>query len=620
VFAEPGCSEKGFLLHARRNEDERERMHNDSEMVGYPGYRNSPSQAEGVIADSTLGCELITTFSRLQELSADWDRLWRADPEAEIFQSFAWACAWWRCYGGKVELLSLAVLEGQRVIGIVPLVKDRDRIFFLAGMQADYCDILCESGRAAEVFVAALNTLLQLPGWKECVLRNLKVGGRISKQLTALPKKLRQHLQITPGGDCHTIMIEGNRDVLGSLLGKKHTKRRLNKLRKAGTLTFHHIETKAEAQAQLSDFFRHQMRSRALAGKRSSAPEFNMFLRNLVEELDLTKELRFGVLALNGRPLAWHFSFHVNGKWVFYQQTFDVDAGDYSPGEVLIHKLLHYAQENVTREFDFGRGDEPFKDRFITDTQETYSLCIEPAGIQGQVRRVLRASAVPYLRLGRRAQRLAKRHDETLHRFRSIRLWASGVQARIRYHRHQRTLIAWAVKAVARPVRSVRFGRAQIDLFPVGNHVNIEAAGVGLVSSPHLNAREGGVGDLVDIALRHPEILVPSELGRYRQRLKKGDRVYVVCQGEEVVLAGWTTTRRPEDIRALKTNQRVFGNAPLMLLYECLAVSSAVEDVHYRQLLCRVSTEAQKKQLVLCAADGLGFGRDFCSALQAAAA
>jgi len=51
-----------------------------------------------------------------------------------------------------------------------------------------------------------------------------------------------------------------------------------------------------------------------------------------------------------------------------------------------------------------------------------------------------------------------------------------------------------------------------------------------------------------------------------------------------------------------------------------LAVSDVVEKVHYRQLLCAVSTEAKKKQLVLCAADGLGFGRDVCGALQAAAA
>jgi CelD/BcsL family acetyltransferase involved in cellulose biosynthesis len=329
-------------------------------------------QDEVVITGSALRCELITDFSRLEELSADWERLWLTDPEAEIFQSFPWACAWWRCYGGKVELRSLAVFEGERVIGIVPLVQDGDRILFLAGTQADYCDILCEDGRAAEVFAAALRTLLQLPGWKECALRNLKVGGRVFRQLTTLPKKLRQHLQTTPCEDCHTIMIDGNRDVLVSLLGKKHTKRRLNKLRKAGTLTFRHIETKAEAQVQLSDFFRHQVRSRALAGKQTSAPLFAKFMRNLVDELDLTKELRFGVLALNGRPLAWHFSFHVNGKWVFYQQTFDVDAGDYSPGEVLIHKLLLYAQENVTRACVFGPGGVPVIVRVISVTQVKY--------------------------------------------------------------------------------------------------------------------------------------------------------------------------------------------------------------------------------------------------------
>jgi len=555
-------------------------------------------QAEAATPAATLRCELITEFSRLEQLSVDWQRLWCANPDAEIFQSFAWVRAWWRCYGDIGELCSPAVFEGEQVIGIVPLVKDGDQIVFLGGKYADYCDILCQSGRAAEVFEAALENLLQLPGWKECVLRNLKVDGQIFRELVASPKRSRHLLQVVPCEDCHTIVLGENHDVLVSLLGKGHTKRRLNKLRKAGVLTFRHIETRTEAQAQLSEFFRHQMRRFALVGKASPSPKFCTFLRNLVDELDPAKELRFGVLELNDRPLAWHFSFHVNGKLLFYQQTFDVDVWDYSPGEVLIHELLRYAQENVTREFDFTHGDEPFKDRFTTNTRESYSLYIERTGFRGELRRVLRASVIPWLRFRRRLQRLAKRQDETFHRFRAIRLWASGVLARIRYHRQRGTLLTWGGNSVMRRLRSLRFNRREIALFPPSS-VNEGATGVAAAANSSFGVRKGGLGDLVDIALRHPEIVVLSELARYRQRLKRGDQVYLVQQGEEVVLAGWTTTCRPNDTPRFRAVQKAASDAPLMLLDECWTVSKALETVHYRQLLCAVSNDARKRHLVL---------------------
>lgn len=564
------------------------------------------SQDEVAVPASTLGCELITDFSRLEALSADWQRLWRADPDGEIFQTFAWARAWWRCYAETVVLCSFAVFEGERVIGIVPLVRDRDRIVFLGGRHADYCDLLCESGRGAEVFEAALEALLRFPGWKECVLRNLKINSQVLVQSAKLPTRLRRYVQTVPGEDCCTILLGENCDVLGSLIGKGHTKRRLNKLRKAGALTFRHIETKAEAQAQLSAFFRHQVRRRALAGKDRPAPELCTFLRNLIDELDLTKELRFGVLELNGCPLAWHLSFYLNGKLLFYQQTFDVDAWDYSPGEVLIHELLDYARENVTREVDFTRGNEPFKDRFTTHTRESYSLYIERSGMGGQLRRVLRGSMAPWLRLGQHAQRVAKRRDLTFHRFRSFRLWANGILARIRHHRQKGTLKIWARNNVARLFGWLRLPRTHIAFIPPCRR-NGYAMGGPVVSDSSLTARKGGLGDLVDIALQHPEILVPSELAKYRQRLKKGDQVYLVWQGEEAVLMGWTTTRGPDEILRSSGGQKVSCCSPLMLMYECSPLSNAVEESFCRQLLCAVRKEAEKKELVLevCCPDPL---------------
>ena len=101
--------------------------------------------------------------------------------------------------------------------------------------------------------------------------------------------------------------------------------------------------------------------------------------------LDPSSRLRaFEVLELDGRPFAWHFSFLVNGKFLLYQHTFDLDSWDYAPGEVLLSHLLQFAQEHVTREFDFGSGDEAYKPRVCKAHSGNVLTLYRTIGSQGQ--------------------------------------------------------------------------------------------------------------------------------------------------------------------------------------------------------------------------------------------
>jgi CelD/BcsL family acetyltransferase involved in cellulose biosynthesis len=554
----------------------------------------SSPHAESIHSPSRLHCEVVTDFSHLERISADWDRLWRSDPNGEIFQSFAWTRAWWRSYGDKVSLCSLVVLEADRVVGILPLVKDGKRLFFLGGRQADYGAVICENARAAEVVRAALEKLLQLPGWNECVLSNLKANGQMLQQSGALPRELRHHLQRVSLESCYTILLTENRDVLTSLLRNDHTRRRLNKLRKAGALGFRHVETKSEAHAQLSEMLRHHTRRRALAGKEHITPEFCRFLQNLVDELDLTRELRFGVLELNGRPLAWHLSFHVNGKLLFYQQCFDVDFWDYSPGEVLIHELTRYVKENVAREFDFAHGDEPFKNRFTTHRRKSYSLYVDRSGFRGRSRRLLRVVRIAWIRLWQGIASLAKKHDRTFQMFRVGRLWWRGVLARIRFHRRERTLLAWLFR------RAMRFLRTQDDAQIHLLSADCRDCGDNPVKKwgAKLTVTNGTLSDLVDLSFQHPDIIVPSELTKYRRRLKKGDRVYLLRDGDDVMLVGWVSVSEFGELASATAGQPGSGAAPMMLLDECWVLSKNPEDAYCWPMHCALLQEANKKQLL----------------------
>jgi CelD/BcsL family acetyltransferase involved in cellulose biosynthesis len=388
-------------------------------------------------AESGPRCEIVTSFDRLEELSAEWDRLWQADPRAEIFQSFAWARAWWQSFGAGLKLCTPVVYERDEVVLILPLVQRADMLGFLGAPQADYCDVLCAEKRTPELLAVALRVLLQfIPAWKECVLQNLPPHGRITQHWPELPREFRRLVQSAFVSHSPTILFEGKKkEILDPLLQKKHLRRRLNKLGKAGLVRFRHIETRTEAQRHLTQFFQCQRRRYALLAKTScfEEPQMRRFMLALLEQLDLCSELRFGVLELDGWPLAWSFAFHTKGKFVFYQQTFDVDAAEYNPGEVLWYYLLLYAKEKVDREFDFVRGDEFFKSRFANHTRQLFNLYFERPGIQGRLRRLWRAAQDKVNRIEGRIERVARRHESAVHLFRSIRVWRTDVLRRIQH-------------------------------------------------------------------------------------------------------------------------------------------------------------------------------------------
>jgi CelD/BcsL family acetyltransferase involved in cellulose biosynthesis len=371
-------------------------------------------------------CEIVTNFHRLEELSAYWESWWQADPRAEIFQSFAWARAWWRCFGTNVTLCTPVVYERGQPVLILPLVRQGRDLVCLGVPQSDYCDFLSSHSQPEVPLGLAFETLLHSkPKWRECKIENLPPWSRMLAAASKLRPRLQELIQVTPTESCPTIVLGPNgQEVLEELTGKKHTRRRLNKLNKAGKLGFRHIEEQAEAQEQLTNFFQSHLERCSLLGKTSSFedPAMCEFMRELMRQCDLRKEVRFSLVELNNQPIAWSIGFLIHGKFDYYQQTFSVAAEEYAPGEVLMYFLLEFAKKNVEREFDFMRGEEFFKRRFATEVRQSCTLYLERPGPIGELRREWRTwQARSYDTLGR--WEVALRAHPIFPKIRSVVVW-----------------------------------------------------------------------------------------------------------------------------------------------------------------------------------------------------
>jgi CelD/BcsL family acetyltransferase involved in cellulose biosynthesis len=61
----------------------------------------------------------------LDPLLPEWDELFRADPAATPFSSPGWARVWWPHWAGAAEPWIVTVREGDRLVGLAPLVAAR---------------------------------------------------------------------------------------------------------------------------------------------------------------------------------------------------------------------------------------------------------------------------------------------------------------------------------------------------------------------------------------------------------------------------------------------------------------------------------------------------------------
>ncbi len=477
--------------------------------------------------------EILTSFDRLQSLEREWDRLWRMRPGGQVFTTFAWLRACWLARGGRQRLYAPVVSSGGEVVGILPLVAEDRRLRFASAPFADYNDLICAPADAPAVAAAALSALERVEApRRHCVFENLPEGSALLTGLDRLKPSMRSRARLLPGQSCPTLLLGERREaILTEILSKKSLRRHENKLRRLGSLRFYHLEDRGEIRRHLPRFFDQHIHRRALAGGRSHFldSESRLFYEHLIEALDPRRELRFGVLGLDGRPLAYHLGFEVGGRFTWYKPTFDVDYWDLSPGEVLLKSLFEYARERPLDEFDFTRGDEAFKDRFSNHVRQNQTLHVYSDGVGGTVLRLLDRTRDRWKASSRRPAILNSALEQ---RGRIVKTFRHRLRSLGRDDRgHHLVTRAW---------RALVFSRDEVIVYAAGKSRKDPADPPG---SSGLSLRAGALSDLAALARDHPAFLEGRVLADARQRLRDGDLLFVSHSRGSIQHLAWCGPR-----------------------------------------------------------------------------
>jgi CelD/BcsL family acetyltransferase involved in cellulose biosynthesis len=331
--------------------------------------------------------EVIDDPATLARCRAAWEALLGRSAANQPTVSPLWLLPWWRVFGAGRRLRVVVVRDGDRVVGMAPLLRRRHRYGGLVPFRrlellgsgedeadeicSDYLGVIAETGREPEVAAALAGGLMDgaLGGWDELVMA--RMDGE-----TALPQLLSEALtargvkaQVAAAGSARYLPLPRTWEQLLGSLGSSSRyviKRSLRDFAawtsgEARVLRARTAEELAEGMRVLRALHACRWQSVGEPSLFDSAP-FAAFHQAVMPALLAAGALDLRWLMLRGRPLAAQYNVVWNGKVQFYQggRAMDLPNG-IRPGMVLHLDAIRSAIAEGHREYDFLPGESLMK-------------------------------------------------------------------------------------------------------------------------------------------------------------------------------------------------------------------------------------------------------------------
>jgi CelD/BcsL family acetyltransferase involved in cellulose biosynthesis len=309
-------------------------------------------------------------------------------PQATPYQTWEWNEAWWRHFGTRKRprlLLFYADAAGQTPVGIAPLYTSFHlgtplrRLAWMGTGVSDYLEPLARPEYECAVAQALLKHLdAGLCGWDMADLQQL----RPQTPLLACSRAEARHMPaIIPMEPCPYVVLPQTWEEFTARLGKK-MRSNLGYYERLLQKTF------PDARGALADasnldagmtalFDLHQKRWNArwlpgvLGGKRVQA-----FHREAAARFLEQGWLRLHLLYADGDWRAALYCFAYGGRTCYYLGGFAPELARYSLGTLLTGRAIRQAISEQHTEFDFLRGSEPYKYRWLPEERHNHRLLL----------------------------------------------------------------------------------------------------------------------------------------------------------------------------------------------------------------------------------------------------
>jgi CelD/BcsL family acetyltransferase involved in cellulose biosynthesis len=363
---------------------------------------------------SVTAVECISDLPSFLELREEWNALLEQTSVDSVFLRHEWYGCWWKAYGADKELSVVLIKEGDRLIGISPLMISKAyfrgfpvrKVGFIENKESPRSDfiVLQDTEKVIENTIGYLTK--QKRRWNLLVLNNIPTDSETLEVVQAVCRKRNFGFLIRPSLNSPFLRVDADWETFYGKTTqrlKKRLRNNRNRIEKLGAVTVEDCAESGVDQLPLEDVFSVGWKSwKSEIGKCiSCTPENRTFFSELGSSARAQGWLSLWILRVNGKSIA--FEYHLKYKGVVHalRSEFDEEYSRYSPGSVLDSHIVRHVIENKFKEYDMGGSSDAYKSRWTPDVRRHCSILIFNKGIYGSLLKFIETRLVPLARKAR---------------------------------------------------------------------------------------------------------------------------------------------------------------------------------------------------------------------------
>jgi len=330
----------------------------------------------------TLKLVILENFDQFINLEGEWNKTLNKSKDNNIFSTWEWLYCWWRHFGKNKQLRIILATEGDTLIGMAPLMISKYSILkfgnfikleFIGTPEADYNNFILtkKEGDCLRRFLNYVMT--ECDEWDCLELREIPMESISANLLESLNAKDFGGRSITKTtvNVCPYITLPSDMETFFKTLGgsmRRNLRRYMRKL-----ASNYNVDTKTHAsfgtleEAMDTFFMLHQ--KRWIAQGRTgvfSKKIYREFHKDVARSFDKKGWLDLIFLTANNNPIAALYTFNYQRKKCVYLTGSDPAYFQFRVGNLLTLQAIERSIKNGLSEFDFMRGDEPYKALWTT--------------------------------------------------------------------------------------------------------------------------------------------------------------------------------------------------------------------------------------------------------------
>jgi len=329
----------------------------------------------------------INEIDQFFELGDKWNSVLERSRDGHVLLSWEFMSTYVKHFGKERKLKVLYIEDNDRIIAIAPLRLSRynfagsfgyNVIEPLAFRHADYTGFILAE-REIDCLKLFFNYLYDQNGWDFIYLYDIPGTSIIPELLPKLVKALPK-FELTKGVACPYVLLPTSFDIFIKAVStklRKNLRRCIKNLQKDyGKVELKKYDELGSVEEAMHIFIRlHQKRwnLKGMPGVYNTQKRHNFGL-DAAKVLADKGWLALYFLTVNDEPIATQYCLEYKQKMYFGLGGFDPDYSKYSVGNLITAKVIEKCIEKGIKEYDFMKGDEPYKFDWTTKYRRNFNI------------------------------------------------------------------------------------------------------------------------------------------------------------------------------------------------------------------------------------------------------